>query len=245
MSHDFFVGYAPASKKTLMFVAAVVAGLAALVVGVSALGQFQRTPGAALERPAFGHQISGVLHYGPYASLVILDEGGRERQVLLAGSGKYGPSRRLRPLENQAVSLKGNLFRRDGRMLLEVGAGPEPTTFEPVLLERLAQRETVELGSVRLEGRIVDSKCYFGRMRPGEGRAHRACAQYCIEGGMAPILVTHDEDGVATHYLVATEDGSRANAAVLEYVAEPVRVTGDLFAHRDQLVVHYTGIERL
>jgi hypothetical protein len=34
----------------------------------------------------------------------------------------------------------------------------------------------VDLGEVQLTGEIVDSKCYFGVMNPGNGKVHRDCA---------------------------------------------------------------------
>ena len=44
------------------------------------------------------------------------------------------------------------------------------------------------LGSLQIEGEIVDIKCWLGRMKPGDGRTHRACGQFCIQGGIPPHM---------------------------------------------------------
>ena len=88
----------------------------------------------------------------------------------------------------------------------------------------LAGRES--LGSVALRGEIVDSKCYLGAMRPGDGKAHRACAQLCIAGGLPPMLVATGPASGPEYYMLTTDEGGMANALVRPFVAEPVEVTG-------------------
>jgi len=39
-------------------------------------------------------------------------------------------------------------------------------------------------GEFDLVGEIVDSKCYFGNMNPGNGKVHRDCAVRCMSGGI-------------------------------------------------------------
>ena len=44
-----------------------------------------------------------------------------------------------------------------------------------------------------VKGEIVDPKCFFGVMKPGEGKPHKDCAIRCILGGIPPVLKVTDE----------------------------------------------------
>jgi hypothetical protein len=90
---------------------------------------------------------------------------------------------------------------------------------------------------VVLVGQIVDSKCFFGVMKPGELAPHRACAVRCISGGIPPVLVVRDAEGSAAYYLLADEDGRAVNERVLDKIAVPVSVAGELVRHGDLLVL--------
>ena len=79
-----------------------------------------------------------------------------------------------------------------------------------------------------MSGEIADSKGFYGRMRPGDGRAHGGCAQLCIRGGIAPVLVSRDAEGTETHLLLANAEGEALGPEILSYVAEPVRIEGQL-----------------
>ncbi|MEY4510457.1 MAG: hypothetical protein RLZZ450_2579, partial [Pseudomonadota bacterium] len=121
----------------------------------------------------------------------------------------------------------GLLLERDGIRLLEVAkVEPQPGSGENHAL--LATSSLVERGRVTLRGEIVDIKCWLGRMKPGDGRTHRACAQFCIAGGIPPVLVTRDQAGVERRYLLTSPEGGAINDAVLPYVAEVVEVDGSL-----------------
>ena len=65
-------------------------------------------------------------------------------------------------------------------------------------------------------------------MKPGDGRTHRACAQFCIAGGIPPVLVSRDRAGVERRYVLTSRDGGPINDAVLPYVAEAVELDGRL-----------------
>jgi hypothetical protein len=65
-------------------------------------------------------------------------------------------------------------------------------------------------------------------MNPGRLTPHRGCAVRCISGGIPPVLLVHEKDGSKRTYLLVSNDGSPVNKQVLEMVAEPVEITGDL-----------------
>src|SRR6266513_1903853 len=86
----------------------------------------------------------------------------------------------------------------------------------------------VRLGQQTLVGEIVDSKCYLGVMNPGQLTTHRACAIRCISGGIPPVLLVRQKDGPAIYLLLVSADGKPVNRQVLNMVAEPVEITGDV-----------------
>lgn len=82
--------------------------------------------------------------------------------------------------------------------------------------------------SVTLKGEIVDSKCYLGVMNPGSLTPHRGCAVRCISGGIPPILLVRQEKGPPLYFLLVSSDGSPVNKQVLDMVAAPVEITGNI-----------------
>ena len=71
---------------------------------------------------------------------------------------------------------------------------------------------------------------------PGRQKTHRACAVRCISGGIPPILRITNTEGEPTHRLLTGTDGTPINKRILEFVAEPVEISGTIQRHGDQLV---------
>jgi len=157
----------------------------------------------------------------------------------LVNEGKFGAGDKVRSFlaMNPAgqVRLTGNRIARGNRELLEVTA-VEPAgdgiAFTPH--ERTLAMDTV------IRGEIIDPKCYFGAMNPGEGKPHRSCAIRCISGGIMPML-KYEEEGQLRYAVLVRSDGTAPNADVLEAVAEPVRIRGSLKQTDDWLVFHFDG----
>ena len=74
------------------------------------------------------------------------------------------------------------------------------------------------LGGATLAGEIIDPKCYFGAMKPGEGKIHKACATLCLRGGIPPMFMTTDEQGRHVYYLLTKPDGRGSNHDKLQRV---------------------------
>jgi hypothetical protein len=79
-----------------------------------------------------------------------------------------------------------------------------------------------------LTGEIVDSKCHLAVMNPGQGKVHRDCAARCISGGIPRPFVVRDASGESHTLLLVGDDGRKLNREILDYVAEPVRISGRL-----------------
>ena len=242
---EFYVGYLPTPpglKRFYVLVAAALLALSASAAAASAL--LQRSPGASDRKK--GVEITGVLDASAYGVLRF-EDGGVTRHALLVSPGKFGLKEKFRALDGAPVTAKGLLLERDGRRLMELKGLAEAEDLDPAPPARRGGAAAVDLGEVTLRGEIVDSKCYMGRMRPGDGRAHRACAQLCVRGGIPPVLVTRAPGGAASHYLLVGPDGGAVNDAVLPYVAEPVALTGRLSRTGDLLTLSIdpAAIERL
>ena len=105
------------------------------------------------------------------------------------------------------------------------------------LLATLLKQPPVALGRHRLRGEIVDSKCYYGVMKPASGKAHRDCAVRCISGGAPPAFVVRSTDESVLVLLLVGADGSSIAREVLDLVAEPVEIEGEVSRMGDRLVL--------
>jgi hypothetical protein len=215
---DFYVGYLalPASHaKTLrVFLPVLLLGAAGVAVLV---GAAQRDPGAAEWRQE-PESVRGVLLADP-CPLVLGEDGG---VTLLVEEGKHGAHGRVAPLDGKIVVAKGRVLARDGRTVLELLPGDDALTVEGAgtIPSAGGAPETATL-----IGEIIDSKCYHGAMKPGEGKTHKACATLCIGNGVPAMFL--DEEGRA--YIFAT-GGTTPDADTLSKIGERVQVAGEVTA---------------
>jgi hypothetical protein len=90
-------------------------------------------------------------------------------------------------------------------------------------------------GRARLAGQIMDSKCFFGVMRPGRGKTHKACAALCIRGGIPPSFWVRDGAGSESVLLMTDAAGGPLGEAILPLVADPVEAEGEIVRVGDLL----------
>ena len=74
-------------------------------------------------------------------------------------------------------------------------------------------------------------------MNPGQLLPHRACAIRCISGGIPPVLLVRDAEGGANYLLLVSADGKPVNQEVLDFVAEPVQITGEVERQGELLIL--------
>jgi hypothetical protein len=111
--------------------------------------------------------------------------------------------------------------------MLELQPGSTKTTAPGQSLPT-ARPVPVSLGRQTFRGEIVDSKCWMGVMNPGVLTPHRACAVRCISGGIPPMLLVRRENAPPLNLLLTDEAGKPVNDRVLDLVAEPVEITGEV-----------------
>jgi hypothetical protein len=184
--------------------------------------------------------FEGRLTADPYPLLEVTRPGVGAEQVsryLLVAPFKFGLGATGRSFDGQRVRLSGTLVHRDGRTLIEVEDG-SIATVDSVPSNAAPQGDGAEsLGVQTLRGEIVDSKCFLGVMKPGNLKPHRACAVRCISGGIPPVFLVTDAAGRATCHLLTGADGRAVNREVLDRVAEPLEITGEVLRLGDLLLL--------
>lgn len=238
MSKDeFFVGYLPTSKSDRRFFLTAGLGLmigtAGLATGLAAL---QTPPGPGNWDQGRIAEFTGVVTATPYPMLRLLNENGTAETALLACLGKCGVSVRLGNLAGQAVTVKGSVIQRGRHKMIAVIDGddwimPADSTPDP----QLSFPAPLPLEQISLQGEILDSKCWFGAMRPSEGKVHKSCASLCIRGGIPPAFYV--SDGTSQALLIMTNNGLAHDEDLLEYVAAPVSISGQAMRMGDILLL--------
>ena len=189
----------------------------------------QHSPGAAVWEDGQPITLHGVLVANPYPILFTQDTSGELQAILLVEAGKHGSIQRTGQFNGRAVTASGWPLHRDGRRMLEL----EPISTAIVADAHAPSRATVAppdmkpIGPVTLRGEIVDSKCFLGAMKPGEGKTHKECATLCIRGGIPPMFVTRDATGAATYYLLQDPAGGPIDPAIFPFIADQVEVRGE------------------
>ena len=257
--NEFYIGWMPqAPDHFSRHVKKVVLSLVLVVVAISialALSQKKFDTGNF----EFGTltEIKGIYSKTPVPNIKIIN--GRDIwgninyiTALLVGYGKHGADGIIADLETEnktsldkkEITVKGTLLYNDGKLILQISGDDKP-------LVRIGDAATPaelvpkikDLGIQKVKGEIIDPKCYFGVMKPGLGKPHRDCAIRCILGGIPPLLRIQDNKGAVNYYIVVGPNGEKMNAAVQDFVAEPVELEGRLVQYDDWIVM-YTNADK-
>lgn len=238
----FFIGWAKKPPKALQgFLVIVGVGL---VLGLTAAGVMVGATQADPEGGTFRFDLreqtlTGLLIAKPYPMLY-LDEDPEShfasRTIMLNGNGKTGVAERALEFDGARVSAKGIILERGNLQMLQLnrrfealgdGTAPEP--------EQMPVRE--DLGRWQITGEICDGRCLVGAMRPGDGVAHKACANLCISGGQPPVFVAHKAVEGATFMLMGSADHGPLPESVLNYTGVPVQIEAKLERVGDLILV--------
>ena len=237
-TEEFYVGYiknAPARiARHIRLSVLIITGVALVCAAALAFNQKRLYP-VTFE---FGktRTLEGIVNTSPYPTLLVQrptqdgDASSFSRYSLVA-PGKFGADDLVEGLDGKRVSLQGSLIYRDTQVMVEI----QPGSLEEI--EGASVSTDVEgLGKHTFIGEIIDSKCYFGVMNPGNTKTHKACAIRCISGGIPPALLVRDTAGLATYLLLVDTEGQSVNERILNRIAEPVRITG-LVERMDNLLI--------
>jgi hypothetical protein len=171
--------------------------------------------------------------------------------IVLVGYGKHGAATAIKELEEEQhtsfnakeLTIKGTLLYSDGKTLLQVDKNDKPVIH--VGDDAAIRLTKKDLGEQVINGEIIDPKCYFGVMKPGEGKVHKDCAIRCILGGIPPVLHVQNEKGESNYYLLVGPNGEKMNEAVKDFVAEPVKIKARAEQFDDWIILYVQDIQRL
>jgi len=155
---------------------------------------------------------SGTIFTTP-APTLLTEQG----SFLLTRPGKFDAN--VNEWQGRPVNLRGSLIQSGPNRMLEIETG----TIRAAAVAPQLPPPVEHLATVELTGEIADSKCYYGVMNPGRGKVHRDCAVRCLSGGAPPVFLVRDASGTL-HALLLAGMGRE----ILNYVAEPVRLRGQL-----------------
>lgn len=240
---EFYIGWEknmPLGLGRLM--RCVVGGLLFLATAFAvAFASSQRTIGVSVFEWGTLKEFTGVLKAAPYPHLIV------PRPGATSGSGAFSSYYLVKPFkfgldgnvverfDGKTVTLRGTLIYRDNQTMIE--AIPESIkTAQATITGKIADPTPVPVGRQTVVGEIVDSKCYFGVMNPGQFVPHRGCAVRCISGGCPPVFVVERAGGVPLCFLLVSADGHAVNDQVLDMVAEPLQITGEV-ERQDNLLI--------
>ena len=189
-------------------------------------------------------EIKGVYYNDPVPMLKVFDKDSQFITFLLVGYGKHGAETAIMELEKEKdfslngkeVTLKGTLIYGNGKTLLQIDKTEDPIVSIGNVFN--IRPEKKELGTQTIRGEIIDPKCYFGVMKPGEGKVHRDCAIRCILGGIPPVLHVQNEKGESNYYLIVGPNGEKLNEVVQDVVAEPVNIEARVVQQDDWIILH-------
>ena len=228
-NNEFYIGYSGEMPRTIgrrvrmAVVAVAAAGAVSVLVVVAA--QMPLPP----SRFEFGvvTQRTGLLKRMPYPTLDVGDS-----RLLLVGRGKWGADRQLSNIADGPVTIRGSRIQRGNREMFEVhDALPTPSS---AVNSNPQTRETSTIARpVTLRGEIVDSKCFFGVMNPAEGAVHRDCARRCVSGGIPPMLVVRDGQGLEELIVLLSADGGPIGREIVQATGKSVEVSGLLVRGSD------------
>ncbi len=237
----FFVGYLPIPRPLIAFLAISTVIIVGLAIGAGlAIALTQPDPGSGRMAFGMGRQLlTGFIDLQPYPVLRVAPQkdGETARSIVLSGRGKRGILGRASRFIGQPVDIRGIFIIRDKTMMLQVGGGRSiRKATKPRMLDGFEPAMELSLGRQRLRGEIIDSKCYLGAMRPGQGKVHKACAGLCLMGGIPPMFAVYRDNAPADLLLLAGPDGGPIPETFLDQVSHYVSLEGEV-RRRDNLLI--------
>jgi hypothetical protein len=237
---NFYVGYLPLPRRLRGTITALVIVLLALIAfdaWLVANLQPRAGDGHWAETPT---EFTGTLMRDPYPMLRVSKDGKVKTYIVISDEKRGAEAALATFADGTTIRLQGYEIERAAVGMIQLAA-TEMSTAEAAAV---AEPPREIHGRVTVTGEIVDSKCWLGVMRPGEGHIHKACASLCIRGGIPPMLVTRAE-GVPAVMLLTLADGRAVPPEqILDYVADAVELAGTV-EKRGDLTVFKADLDSL
>ncbi|MFS4456317.1 hypothetical protein [Maribacter sp. 2304DJ31-5] len=250
---EFYIGYVDTvgegTKKTLKRF--VLFSTGSLLLAAFLFSFFQRpsvTSSFDFNDPT---KVSGIYHESPYPMLRTALADTIYKDIVLLGFGKSGANPYLDKIRekegslvNRHLTIEGQLIYYNGKTLLEIDDSQKITLNAPT---NTYFEKAMPVGNMKLEGEIIDPKCYFGVMKPGFGKIHRSCAALCISGGIPPVLATNTQNGIEDYFLLTDLKGNPIHKDIIPYIGQPSIIKGEVYKLEDWYVmqIDVSQIEKL
>ncbi|MEQ1863979.1 MAG: hypothetical protein ABL996_04930 [Micropepsaceae bacterium] len=222
---EFYVGYLalpPGLRWVLCGLVVLLAGLVALDAWLVASFQPEAGDGKWGQTPK---EFVGTLSRAPYPSLRVRENGTVRTYVLISDEKRSSDKELGSIADGASIKVNGYEIERSAVGMIQlVGTGADITLANDVPAISEEPRELH--GRTALKGEIVDSKCWLGVMRPGDGHIHKACASLCIRGGIPPMFVVRGGDGPQVYLLTLFDGNAVPPQTILDYIADPVSLAG-------------------
>jgi hypothetical protein len=241
MNDEFYIGWEPKAApvvgrrlRKLVLILLALSLLAAIGLAIS-----QRAIGVSVFEWGTYKTVTGTFEMSPFPHLLVprpghADDAEKFSTYYLVAEFKHGLSPAVAAaLNGKAVIVKGTLIYRGNQTMIE-------TRDDWIKMDgntAATQVETIPLGTQTLRGEIVDSKCFLGVMNPGQFIPHRACAIRCISGGIPPIFLVRGQAGSLVYLLLVSAEGQPVNQQILDKVAEPLEITGEVERQGELLIL--------
>ncbi len=182
-------------------------------------------------------ELTGIYHSSPVPVLEVLKTEMKpdlSNYVMLVGYGKLGAEGIMEDIEalkgdldGKRVTLKGTMIYGDGKAVLELTKKTNSLiTIHKDVIYPIVANKILSSNFDNVVGEIVDPKCYFGVMKPGEGKIHKSCATRCISGGIPPVFKTRNFQNENEYFILLGEKGEKINRQILDKIAEKVSISG-------------------
>jgi len=179
-------------------------------------------------------EYEGTLSMQPVPRISIADE-----DFLLVDFGKFSASKSIRSYEkknniqlnNQRIKIEGTEISYDGHKLIELSNKVNSILeHKKINTQSINSPTKVDLGSVTITGEILDAKCFFGVMNPGEGPVHKPCSALCVQGGIPAVIYNKD---VNEYYVIKGESGNDINQELVPLAGEIVKISGTSYRYNN------------
>ena len=238
--NDFFIGWSkdnPAVDRRF-FALSGVALLGLTGAGAAAMGFHQVGGGPGRWDQGAVFEWTGLITSTPYPMLLTRDQDGTIKTALLSCMNKCTPELMINKYADGPVTIRGSAIRRGERLMIATqDDGSWITPAPDADVSDLSWEAEEALGPVDLKGQIMDSKCWFGAMRPGEGKVHKACAALCIRSGLPPAFFVRSLRAQKQLLVMTDEQGAPLSQAILPYVADRLQLRGEVTRRGDLLML--------
>lgn len=201
-------------------------------------------------------QLEGVVYKSPVPHLIVnfgSDQFGTKlsKTILLVGFGKSGAVKAIEQIEDKlgrsivgkSIVLTGYLIYGDGKTIFQIMESENSNSVMNAT-EVQVQNPMIDKGEAAILGEVIDPKCYFGVMKPGEGKPHRSCAIRCIAGGIPPVFHVANS---SAYFILMGENLEPVNEQVLALVGDQVELKGRMMEMNEWnvLVLDKNELKRL